>query len=106
MPRIIVLSTCGSMKEARKIAKDVLERKLAACVNITTVSSYFRWKNKIQTEREYLLLIKTRSETFVRLKRRILALHSYELPEIIIIRIAGGYVPYLGWIDEEVHFRR
>jgi periplasmic divalent cation tolerance protein len=94
------------MKEARKIAKDIVRRRLAACVNITQVFSYFRWKNKIQTEREYLLIIKTRSETFVRLKRRILDLHSYELPEIVIVRIAGGYGPYLEWIDREVRFRR
>jgi periplasmic divalent cation tolerance protein len=102
MPRIIVLSTCGSMKEARKIAKDLLHRKLAACVNITPVYSYFRWKKKVQTQREYLLLIKTRSQRFVQLRKRILALHSYELPEIVIVRIAGGHSPYLEWIDREV----
>jgi periplasmic divalent cation tolerance protein len=94
------------MKEARNIAKDALDRKLAACVNITDVSSYFRWKGRIQTEREYLILLKTRSELFARLKRRILALHSYELPEIVIVRIAGGYGPYLKWIDGEVRFQR
>ena len=94
------------MKEARKIAKDVLRRRLAACVNITPVCSYFRWKNKVQTQREYLLLIKTRSQGFVQLRKRILALHSYELPEIVILRIAGGHSPYLEWIDREVPIRR
>ena len=102
MPRIIVLSTCGSMKEARKISKDLLHCKLAACVNIAPVYSYFRWKNKVQTQREYLLLIKTRSQRFVQLRKRILALHSYELPEIVVVRIVGGHSPYLEWIDREV----
>jgi periplasmic divalent cation tolerance protein len=102
----MVLSTCSSMKEARKIAKDIVQSRLAACVNITPVYSYFRWKNKIQTEHEHLLLIKTRSEAFIRLKKRILTLHSYELPEMIIVRIDGGHRPFLEWIDGEVHFRR
>jgi periplasmic divalent cation tolerance protein len=100
--RTVVLSTCGSRKEAELIARDILERKLAACVNITPVSSHYRWKGKIKTNREYLMIIKTRSGVFPRLKRRILALHSYQLPEIISVRIEDGYKEYLDWIDQEV----
>jgi periplasmic divalent cation tolerance protein len=99
----IVLSTCGSRNEAEKIARDAVERRLAACVNIVPVISYYRWNGKIRVDREYLLMAKTRSEVFARLKRRILALHTYELPEILSLKVLGGHKQYLDWIDEEVH---
>jgi periplasmic divalent cation tolerance protein len=99
----IVLSSCGSRNEAEKIARDAVDRRLAACVNIMPVTSYYRWKGKIRADREYLLIAKTRSEVFARLKRRILALHTYELPEILSLKVLGGHKQYLDWIDEEVH---
>jgi len=97
----IVLSTCGSRKEAEKIARDLIERRLAACANIMPVSSYYRWKGKINAGREYLIIAKTRSEVFARLKSRILALHSYELPEIVSLKISNGSKEYLSWIEKE-----
>jgi periplasmic divalent cation tolerance protein len=100
--RVVVLSTCGSRKEARKIARDILRRRLVACVNIMPVTSYYRWKGKITVDREYLILAKTRSEAFRKLKERILALHTYELPEIVSLKINEGNEEYLDWIDEEV----
>jgi len=66
------------------------------------VTSYYRWKGRIRADREYLILAKTRSELFARLKSRILALHTYQLPEIVSLRIDDGYRPYLEWIDKEV----
>jgi periplasmic divalent cation tolerance protein len=99
----IVLSACGSRNEAEKIARDAVERRLAACVNIVPVTSYYRWNGKIRVDREYLLVAKTRSEIFARLKRRILALHTYELPEILSLKVLGGHKQYLDWIDQEVH---
>ena len=99
----IVLSSCGSRSEAQKIARDVVERKLAACVSLMPITSYYRWKGKIRADREYLLIAKTRSDAFPRLRRRILALHSYELPEILSLRVLGGHGPYLEWIDKEMH---
>jgi periplasmic divalent cation tolerance protein len=102
MPPIIVFSTCGSEKEARKISRDIVQEKLAACANIMPVTSCYRWKRKIVTEREYLMIIKSRSEVFARLKGRILALHSYELPEIVSVKIDAGFSPYLKWIGQEV----
>jgi periplasmic divalent cation tolerance protein len=100
--RILVLSTCGSRKEAEEIARDIVQRRLAACVNIMHVRSHYRWKGRIRAEREYLMIVKTRSELFARLKGRILALHTYQLPEIVSLRINDGYKRYLDWIDEEV----
>ena len=99
--RSIVLSTCGSRKEAERIARDLVERRLAACVNIVPINSCYRWKGKINFDREYLIMAKTRSEVFTRLKSRILALHSYELPEIVSLQINDGYKSYLDWIGEE-----
>ena len=100
--QILVLSTCGSKNEAEKIARDILQRRLAACVNIMPVRSHYRWKGSIRVDREYLMIAKTRSEVFVKLKGRILALHTYQLPEIVSLRINDGYKRYLDWIDEEV----
>lgn len=100
--RAVVLSTCGSRKEAQKIALDILRRRLVACVNIIPMTSYYRWKGRIRVDREYLILAKTKSEVFRKLKRRILALHKYELPEIVSLKIDDGYQQYLDWIDEQV----
>lgn len=102
MPRIIVFSTAANAKEANRIAKDLIERKLAACVNIVPISSHYRWKGRAMHHRECLMVIKTRSEAFVRVKGRILALHSYQLPEIVALKIEDGYKPYLEWLDSSV----
>ena len=101
MAHLIVLSTCSSKQEAREIAEELVKRKLAACVNLLRVSSIFRWKGKVQSEAEWLLLIKTRSQVLRRLKACILELHSYEVPEIVACRIVGGLTSYLAWITEE-----
>jgi periplasmic divalent cation tolerance protein len=102
MPRSIVLSTCGSIREAHEIAEDLVQRRLAACVNIIPVTSCYRWKVKVMKEREWLLLIKSDSKVFSRLRRRILALHSYEVPEIVSLKIDRGSKPYLAWMDREL----
>jgi len=84
------------------IARDLLERKLAACVNILQVSSCYRWKRKIVKEREWLMVIKTNSKIFPKVKQRILALHSYEVPEVVSLKIDRGSQPYLAWLDREL----
>jgi periplasmic divalent cation tolerance protein len=99
----VVISTCANRKEAEKIARDIVERRLAACVNILPVRSYYRWNGEMRVDREYLIIVKTRSELFTKLKSRILALHSYHLPEILSLKVEDGYQKYLDWIDNEVH---
>ena len=99
---ILVLSTCGSRREAEKIALDILERRLVACVNVMPIKSFYRWNGKVRVDREYLVLAKTRSKFFAELKKRILAIHSYELPEIVSVRIEGGHGKYLDWVDTEI----
>ena len=97
----IVLTTAGSSQQAEKIAGALVERRLAACVNIIPqIQSVYRWEGKIERATEWLLLIKTRAEAFARVREAISELHSYELPECIMLEISDGAGPYLGWIAE------
>jgi periplasmic divalent cation tolerance protein len=102
--KFVVLVTCGSRKEARKIARTLVERRLAACVNEmgTPVRSVYRWKGKVETAQEFLLVIKTTKRRFAGLRAAILELHSYDLPEIIALPIVEGSRAYGDWIAESV----
>src|SRR5208283_2148322 len=94
----LVLTTCGSLEEARSIAQALVERNLAACVNIVPqMESVYRWQGEIETATEFLLLIKTTEEACTRLRQALRELHSYELPECIEIAIADGSAAYLQW---------
>jgi periplasmic divalent cation tolerance protein len=95
----IVLTTAGSQEEARKIANALVERRLAACVNIVPhVESIYRWQGKIETAEEWLLLIKTQAELFDRVRNAVKELHSYDLPECVMLEVAAGSPEYLDWI--------
>jgi periplasmic divalent cation tolerance protein len=95
----IVLSTAGSEDEARKIAQHLVEQRLAACVNIVPqIESVYRWKEKVESSQEYLLLIKTSAERFPQVRDAIRELHSYELPECVAISIEDGSSEYLQWL--------
>ena len=100
---VVGLVTCSSRAEARKLAKAVLEKKLAACVNILDgVESHYWWQGKLEHARECLLLIKTTKAKTGAVTRAIKAAHSYEVPEVIFLPIAQGERNYLGWIRESV----
>ena len=97
----VVLSTAGSHQEATAIARALVERKLAACVNIVPqIESIYRWQGKVEAAREWLLIIKTQESAFERLRETIQELHSYELPECIMLEVSSGSRPYLDWIAE------
>jgi|SRR3974390_537191 len=99
----IVLTTAGSEDEARKIAHRLVETQLAACVNIIPhVESVYRWQGKVESNREWLLLIKTSAERFPAARDAIRALHSYELPECIALAIEDGSADYLQWLAESL----
>jgi periplasmic divalent cation tolerance protein len=99
----IVLSTAGDEEEARKIARALVERRLAACVNIVPhIESIYRWQGKIEDSREWLLLIKTSAELFPDVRNAIRELHSYELPECIAINVAEGDPEYLQWLQNSI----
>jgi periplasmic divalent cation tolerance protein len=98
--RIVVLITAGSEEEAHKIAELLVNEKKAACVNIVPgVDSLFRWKGKLDSARESLLLIKTRALLFPEIVELVKRTHSYEVPEIITLPIIGGSEDYLKWLD-------
>jgi periplasmic divalent cation tolerance protein len=99
----IVLTTCGSEDEARRIANYLLENRLAACVNLLPrIESIYRWQGKVESSREWLLLIKTTAGKFASVRDAIRELHSYELPECIAIAIEDGSPDYLKWIEQSV----
>jgi len=106
--KVVVLVTCGSAREARKIARAVVEERLAACANILTspVQSVYRWKGRVEIAKEFLLIIKTTKARFPKLKAAVKRLHSYDLPEIIALPIAAGATDYLIWISDSVHVPR
>ncbi len=86
---LIVQTTCGSKKEAKKIAKELILKRLAACVQITKCDSIYEWKNEICNDKEYLLNIKTKKRNFEKVESKIKELHSYDLPEIIAIKMTN-----------------
>jgi periplasmic divalent cation tolerance protein len=99
----IVLTTAGSADEARKIAQALVERRLAACVNIVPqIESVYRWQGKIETASEWLLVIKTQAGAFERLRDAIHELHSYSVPECVMIEVTEGSQEYLAWLGENV----
>jgi periplasmic divalent cation tolerance protein len=99
----IVLTTTGSEEEARKIARHLVENRLAACVNILPqVESIYRWEGKVESAKEWLLVIKTTAGKFAAVRDAIRDLHSYELPECVAISIEDGSPAYLQWLEEAV----
>jgi periplasmic divalent cation tolerance protein len=104
----VVLVTCGSMKEARKIAAGVVGKRLAACVNIGTaaVESVYWWKGKVETGREFLLVMKTTAARLGELEKEVKRLHSYDVPEFVVLEVAAGSPEYLRWVEESVGRKR
>src|SRR5436190_13712581 len=97
----IVLTTAGSQDEARKLAHALVERRLAACVNIVPqIESVYRWQGKVETATEWLLVIKTQVGCFERVREALNELHSYDLPECILLEISAGSHEYLKWLAE------
>ena len=99
----LVMTTVKVRADADRIAKKIVDEKLAACVNVVpSISSTYRWKGKIERSRETLLLIKTSGEKLDKLVERIEELHSYEVPEIIALPIERGLPEYLKWLKESL----
>ena len=100
---IVVFITVKDPEEAQKIARALLKRRQAACVNIVAdVSSHFWWKDKLDSARESLLIVKTKESLLPELVKSVKKIHSYSIPEIIALPIVGGSRDYLEWIDSEV----
>ena len=101
--KIVVLSACASSEEAARIARGLVEKRLAACVNaLAGVRSIYRWKGAIEDESEVLLVIKSSRTLFNQLRIELERMHSYEVPEAIAIPVVEGSEPYLAWMEREL----
>ena len=101
--RLVVLSTVATAEDAERLARALVDRGLAACVNVLPgVISIYRWKGQVEADAERLLVIKTRAERFEALREAIVSLHPYGVPEVIALAITAGHAPYLAWLDESV----
>jgi periplasmic divalent cation tolerance protein len=99
----LVLCTCPDQATAQNIAEQLVDKQLAACVNILPgLTSIYQWQGKRETAEEHLLLIKTTNEVYVTLEQTLTKLHPYELPEIIAVPIESGSTAYLDWISQQV----
>jgi periplasmic divalent cation tolerance protein len=97
---LVALTTVASEADAERIARSLVDKGLAACVNVVPgVVSFYRWKDGIERDQEWLLVIKTRGERFEELKTALVAEHPYELPELIAMLVVGGHEAYLDWLD-------
>jgi periplasmic divalent cation tolerance protein len=101
--KMLVLTTTGNEAEAHRIAQELVDRRLAACVNIIPrIHSVYRWGSKVESGEEFLLLIKTRETRRAEVQSVISELHSYQLPECVALSIEAGSQQYLNWIDDSV----
>ena len=101
--KIIVLTTCESSQDAQTIAETLVEKRLAACVNILPgLKSIYRWQGKVENATELLLLIKTRRGLFEQLSAELARIHPYEVPEVIALPLIDGAPAYLGWLEKEL----
>lgn len=97
----MVFTTTGSKAEAEKIASALVERLHAACVNVVgPIASTYRWQGKVERAEEFLLVIKTTADAVERVRSTIAELHSYELPEFVVLPIESGSEAYLEWIAQ------
>jgi periplasmic divalent cation tolerance protein len=100
---IVVLSTCASAEEGAKIARLLVERRLAACVNVVPgVRSFYRWKGAVETADEVLLVMKSSRHLFAELNAALHSAHSYEVPECLALSPVEGSEAYLNWVAENL----
>ena len=96
---IVVLTTCATEADAERIARQLIDSRLAACVSVVPqVRSFYRWKGQVETAGEWLLLIKTSREHFGTLRVEMEKLHPYELPELLALPVVAGEPNYLNWV--------
>lgn len=100
---VLVLTTLGADVDASALARTLVDERLAACVNVLPpMISLYRWKGAVEQDREQQLIIKTAAERVPALEARLRALHPYEVPEFLVIPLAGGSHAYLSWLMEAV----
>ena len=101
--KIVVLTTCNTEKRALALARHLVERRVAACVNIMPKArSVYRWNDRIENAAEWLLVIKSRRDLYADLHAEIEKIHTYEVPEVLALQVVDGSEAYLDWIDREL----
>lgn len=101
--KVIVYTTCGNATEAEALARDLIDNRLAACVNVIPgLLSYYRWQGKIENDAELMMMIKTSRHLLGEVRATLDRMHSYELPEMIVVPILDGSTSYLDWMDQEL----
>jgi len=103
MEPIIVTTSCGSMEEAERIARRVVEARLVACVQVAVSRSIYRWKGALESEDEHIVTMKSKKSLFIELSEQIRQIHSYEVPEIIATDIVMVDQPYRNWLKSELN---
>ncbi len=103
MAAVVVFSTFPGPDQAAEVARALVSEQLAACVNLVpAVRSIYRWQGELQDEAETLAIVKTTAERLDALTARLIALHPYEVPEVVALPVTGGSAPYLAWVAGEV----
>lgn len=97
---IAVITTIGSMDDARKLAAEIVDRRLAACANVYAIESFFHWEGAVQNEPEVRIIFKTTAEKYAAIEQAIVELHPYDLPGVYAIELAKVYPPYADWVVE------
>jgi periplasmic divalent cation tolerance protein len=101
--KIVVINTCGAEEDAERLARKLVDDRLAACVTvISPVKSFYRWDGAVTNTSEWLLLIKTSRPLFAQVKAALESSHAYEIPEIIALPVVEGSTDYLAWLDAEL----
>jgi periplasmic divalent cation tolerance protein len=101
--KIVVLTTCDSEQHAEKLARHLVDQRVAACVNVLPKAcSIYRWNEKVEEASEWMLIIKSRRDLFAALRSEIQKLHTYEVPELIALPVVDGSEPYFAWFDAQL----
>lgn len=100
MNLIAVITTTGTLEEAQRIARYLVEQRLVACAQISSIESYYRWKEQVEHAQEYRLLLKTTESRYSEVEQAIRRLHSYELPAIFALPVSQAFLEYAQWVEE------
>ena len=99
---IAVFTTTHNLEEARKLAKTLVEKKLAACTQISEIESFYTWENDVQNDQEFRIMFKTTKNKYKDVERAILKIHSYDLPAIYAVDVDELYKPYGDWLNKSL----
>lgn len=103
MRRLVVISTAPRAEDAEFMARELVERRLAACVNVLPpMISIYRWRGDVERTEEVLMVVKTTEDRFEAVRDALVKGHSYDVPEVLALEVRAGHAPYLAWLDESV----